>query len=351
MRLGSQKTYQRRIVPIVLRGTASARLVFVFPARTACRRTVSRAHCARSGVDSEATLRDRQSTIRLPPSRRPPSRWSSCSAVIAILGVLVALLLPAVQASRESSAASIVPEQSAANRRGAESFSRSKASLSRWLHGCTRTPSDPPGTTLGKLPGQFICFPTSSKKASGNCSTTTNRFNSSRQSRSGAHGHSDLSLPLDRRHSRSDPARQPATSTATANGIPATIWPTSTTAACSAGRIRALPLGNGTMIYERADPPAANSRWLIANHHRRRRHRPRRRRPAAWNLGRRAKHFRRDQADQPLAKQRTMERPPGGVNVIFCDGGVRFLSENMQNDVLFALCTRDGQEIIPSDAF
>ncbi|HTQ40540.1 MAG TPA: DUF1559 domain-containing protein [Pirellulales bacterium] len=41
----------------------------------------------------------------------------------------------------------------------------------------------------------------------------------------------------------------------------------------------------------------------------------------------------------------------GGVNVAFCDGSARFLSEAMQTSVLFALCTRAGQEVIPANAY
>ena len=41
----------------------------------------------------------------------------------------------------------------------------------------------------------------------------------------------------------------------------------------------------------------------------------------------------------------------GGVNVAFCDGSVRFLSETMSTDVLFALCTRAGGEPIPNNGF
>ncbi len=41
----------------------------------------------------------------------------------------------------------------------------------------------------------------------------------------------------------------------------------------------------------------------------------------------------------------------GGINTVFCDGSVHFLSEAMDTNVLFALCTRDGQEIIAANAY
>mgnify|MGYP002623061916 FL=1 len=39
---------------------------------------------------------------------------------------------------------------------------------------------------------------------------------------------------------------------------------------------------------------------------------------------------------------------PGGVQVLLCDAAVRFLEENMDLDVLAALCTRAGGEILDS---
>jgi hypothetical protein len=35
---------------------------------------------------------------------------------------------------------------------------------------------------------------------------------------------------------------------------------------------------------------------------------------------------------------------------VFADGGLRFLSENMDPDVLAAICTRNGQEASASGA-
>jgi prepilin-type processing-associated H-X9-DG protein/prepilin-type N-terminal cleavage/methylation domain-containing protein len=41
---------------------------------------------------------------------------------------------------------------------------------------------------------------------------------------------------------------------------------------------------------------------------------------------------------------------PGGINVLFCDGSVHFLAETMQLDLVAALCTRACGEIINADA-
>jgi prepilin-type processing-associated H-X9-DG protein len=41
---------------------------------------------------------------------------------------------------------------------------------------------------------------------------------------------------------------------------------------------------------------------------------------------------------------------PGGVNAVFADGGVRFLSETMKIQTYAALITRAGREVIPGDA-
>jgi prepilin-type N-terminal cleavage/methylation domain-containing protein/prepilin-type processing-associated H-X9-DG protein len=42
---------------------------------------------------------------------------------------------------------------------------------------------------------------------------------------------------------------------------------------------------------------------------------------------------------------------PGGANVGFCDGSVRFLKESVQVTIVFALATRDGGELVSADAY
>jgi prepilin-type N-terminal cleavage/methylation domain-containing protein/prepilin-type processing-associated H-X9-DG protein len=37
---------------------------------------------------------------------------------------------------------------------------------------------------------------------------------------------------------------------------------------------------------------------------------------------------------------------PGGANVVFCDGSVQFLDANISGDVISSLCTRSGAEVI-----
>lgn len=39
---------------------------------------------------------------------------------------------------------------------------------------------------------------------------------------------------------------------------------------------------------------------------------------------------------------------PGGVNALFCDGSVHFLSDETSRDVYFALCSKDGGEVVAS---
>ncbi|MBW3598461.1 MAG: DUF1559 domain-containing protein [Planctomycetes bacterium] len=41
-------------------------------------------------------------------------------------------------------------------------------------------------------------------------------------------------------------------------------------------------------------------------------------------------------------------RHPGGANGLFCDGSARFLSETMPLEILAAICTRAGQEVVTS---
>jgi prepilin-type N-terminal cleavage/methylation domain-containing protein/prepilin-type processing-associated H-X9-DG protein len=42
---------------------------------------------------------------------------------------------------------------------------------------------------------------------------------------------------------------------------------------------------------------------------------------------------------------------PGGANVGFCDGSVRFLKQSVQVTVVFALATRNGGEVISADSY
>ena len=42
---------------------------------------------------------------------------------------------------------------------------------------------------------------------------------------------------------------------------------------------------------------------------------------------------------------------PGGANVGFCDGSVRFLKDSVQVKVVFALATRDGGEPLSADSY
>jgi len=42
---------------------------------------------------------------------------------------------------------------------------------------------------------------------------------------------------------------------------------------------------------------------------------------------------------------------PGGVNVLFCDASVHFLSEQLDLETLAALCTRAGDESLPATAY
>jgi hypothetical protein len=42
---------------------------------------------------------------------------------------------------------------------------------------------------------------------------------------------------------------------------------------------------------------------------------------------------------------------PGGTNVEFADGGVRFIKETIAPEVLQALVTRNGGEVIRADGF
>lgn len=51
----------------------------------------------------------------------------------------------------------------------------------------------------------------------------------------------------------------------------------------------------------------------------------------------------------PLIENDIRSRHPGGANGAFCDGSARFLAETMDLEVLAAICTRDGGEMISGD--
>ncbi|MFO0907141.1 MAG: DUF1559 domain-containing protein [Isosphaeraceae bacterium] len=42
---------------------------------------------------------------------------------------------------------------------------------------------------------------------------------------------------------------------------------------------------------------------------------------------------------------------PGGINVLFGDGSVRFIKEKIRMEVWWAIGTRDGSEVVSSDAY
>jgi prepilin-type N-terminal cleavage/methylation domain-containing protein/prepilin-type processing-associated H-X9-DG protein len=49
------------------------------------------------------------------------------------------------------------------------------------------------------------------------------------------------------------------------------------------------------------------------------------------------------------AEEEMFSDHPGGANVLMCDGSVRFLTEETHYHIYYALCTRDGAEIIPDN--
>ena len=52
----------------------------------------------------------------------------------------------------------------------------------------------------------------------------------------------------------------------------------------------------------------------------------------------------RPSAARPMENE-IRSKHPGGANGLFCDGGVRFLSEQMELAVVAAICTRAGGEV------
>ena len=55
-------------------------------------------------------------------------------------------------------------------------------------------------------------------------------------------------------------------------------------------------------------------------------------------------------ADVNWAEEEIFSDHPAGANVLMCDGSVHFLSDSTHYNIYFALCSRNGEEVIPGDA-
>ncbi len=75
-------------------------------------------------------------------------------------------------------------------------------------------------------------------------------------------------------------------------------------------------------------------------------------RPYGWANGRNIFDTTTRPNNEPLRTSNELfSDHPGGVNVVFCDGSVKFLAEQIELSVLFGLCTRAGQEVISGDDY
>jgi prepilin-type processing-associated H-X9-DG protein len=113
----------------------------------------------------------------------------------------------------------------------------------------------------------------------------------------------------------------------------------------------ALPLGNGTMIYEKAISAKqitdGLSQTIIVGEDSGR--------SGSGSLhGTWADGQNIFDVTGPINKTQNNELwsdHRGGVNTTFCDGAVHFLSESIDSTVLYALCTRDQAEMIPAGGY
>jgi prepilin-type processing-associated H-X9-DG protein len=112
-----------------------------------------------------------------------------------------------------------------------------------------------------------------------------------------------------------------------------------------------LPLGNGTMIYERAITAGEihdglSQTIIVAEDTGRGGPSPQN---GTWANGQNifdvTMGINKSQNNEMWSDHR------GGANVVFCDGSVHFLSETINTNVLFALCTRDQHELIPDGSY
>ena len=226
-------------------------------------------------------------------------------------------------------AASHVPEQFAANRPGAESFSRSQEVVSRWLHGLHRQ------ALHRQIAWSVYLLPYLELEIVGRLFDENHAYNSAENHEMGRSVVSVYLCPS----TATQPGRSgPTTGDVNGNGQ---FDPGDDLAYIDYGGMFGvgdpkLPLGNGTMIYERAisarDVRDGLSQTIIVaedtglaggepQH-------------GTWADGQNI-----FDVTMPINRSQNNELwsdHSGGVNATFCDGAVRFLSQNIANDILFA---------------
>ncbi len=304
-----------------------------------------RGWCVRPGVGTGAKRSG--SAFKTPSAfRLPPSAFTLVEllTVIAILGILIALLLPAVQAARESSRRATCQNNLRQIGLGLNHYHEAKHAFPIGCLECTGKNSH------RQIAWSVYLLPYLELES------VWNRFDE-RQAYNSAVNHvatrTVISVYLCPSTATQPSRLGPTTGDVNGNGQ---FDPGDDLAYIDFGGMfgvgdSKLPLGNGTMIYERAISArdvrdGLSQTIIVAEDTGRAGGDPQH---GTWADGQNifdvTMPINRSQNNELWSDHR------GGVNATFCDGSVRFLSENVATDVLFALCTRDGQEIISADAY
>jgi prepilin-type N-terminal cleavage/methylation domain-containing protein/prepilin-type processing-associated H-X9-DG protein len=351
-------------VPQVLRGTARPRFSFAI---RRCHMSAERSRLVIgrwslvicqwpvvSGPWSVAANGQRTTDIstRPAPLTPRPSAFTLVEllVVLAIIGALVALLLPAVQSAREAARRSTCQNHLRQIGIGLHNYHTAKKEFPVGCLSCNR----PKGNTapLRQLAWSAYLLPYIEEPRAWSLFDSTQPYNSAAN-----HGAGRTIVPIYLCPSTNAPARTGST-TGDVNGNGQ--WDAGDDLAwIDYGGMfghppyendeNDVPLGNGAFIYEKVVTIAQitdglSQTILVAEDSGRSGSQH-----GTWidgqNIFDATMGINKSQVDEVWSDHR------GGANVTFCDGSVHFLSEMMDTDVLFALCTKDQGEVITAGAF
>ncbi len=262
--------------------------------------------------------------------------------VIAIVGALTALLIPAVQASREAGRRTQCQNNLRQIGVGLNEFHNVKKTFPVGCKGCQKTPRI-------QIPWSVYLLPYVEEKAVWELLDETQPYNSERNREA---GQKPIALYLCPSTTTAKNRNGPTTGDINGNGAwdPGDDLAYSDYGGMFGVGLTTLPLGNGALIYEK--PINAGqirdglSQTIIV----------------AEDTGRGADLTGsswingQNIFDVTVPINRTQNNEiwsdhPGGANATFCDESVHFLSQTIDLNVLFALCTRDQREIIPDGSY
>lgn len=283
----------------------------------------------------------RPASRALRPELRPAVTLVELLVVIAVVGTLIALLLPAVQGAREASRRTQCQNNLRQIGVGVNQFHEVMKTFPIGCKGCQATPRL-------QIAWSVYLLPYVDEKSVWNLVDETQMYNSQRNREA---GQTAISLYLCPSTATAPKRFGPTTGDVNADGI----WdPGDDLAFIDYGGMFGvgdpkLPLGNGAMIYERAIAAGqirdglsqtiivAEDSGRDGSQH------------GTWINGQNI-----FDVTGPINKTQNNEiwsDHRGGANAVFCDASVHFLSQTIDIKVLFALCTRDQREIIADGSF